>query len=115
MCQLWVLGALDNVGDLTPIGCKMSEFLMEPSMEKMLITSVEYKCSSEMLTIVSTLLVPSLFYRPKEHMEEADVIRKKYNVPESDHLTLLNVFNQWKSHGYVHRLFLWKARRLTVA
>ncbi|KIM52353.1 hypothetical protein SCLCIDRAFT_18190 [Scleroderma citrinum Foug A] len=100
MYQLWVLGALDNVGDLTPIGRKMSEFPMEPSMAKMLITSVEYKCSSEMLTIVSMLSVPSVFYRPKERMEEADAIREKFNVPESDHLTLLNVFNQWKSHGF---------------
>ena len=99
MYQLWVLGALDNVGDLTPSGRKMSEFPMEPSMAKMLITSVEYKCSSEMLTIVSMLSVPSVFYRPKERMEEADAAREKFNVPESDHLTLLNVFNQWKSHG----------------
>ncbi|KZV62620.1 P-loop containing nucleoside triphosphate hydrolase protein [Peniophora sp. CONT] len=100
MYQLWVLGALDNVGDLTPIGRKMSEFPMEPSMAKMLITSVEYKCSSEMLTIVSMLSVPSVFYRPKERMEEADAAREKFNVPESDHLTLLNVFQQWKSHGF---------------
>ncbi|KAI0696487.1 P-loop containing nucleoside triphosphate hydrolase protein [Cerioporus squamosus] len=100
MYQLWVLGALDNVGDLTAIGRKMSEFPMEPSMAKMLIQSVEYKCSAEMLTIVSMLSVPSVFYRPKERMEEADAAREKFNVPESDHLTLLNVFNQWKSHGY---------------
>ncbi|KAI6022598.1 pre-mRNA splicing factor [Pisolithus marmoratus] len=100
MYQLWVLGALDNVGDLTPIGRKMSEFPMEPSMAKMLIASVEYKCSAEMLTIVSMLSVPSVFYRPKERMEEADATREKFNVPESDHLTLLNVFNQWKGHGY---------------
>ncbi|KAF9448842.1 pre-mRNA splicing factor [Macrolepiota fuliginosa MF-IS2] len=100
MYQLWVLGALDNVGDLTSVGRKMSEFPMEPSMAKMLIASVEYKCSSEMLTIVSMLSVPSVFYRPKERMEEADAAREKFNVPESDHLTLLNVFNQWKSHGY---------------
>jgi len=33
-------------------------------------------------------------------MEEADAAREKFNVPESDHLTLLNVFNQWKSHGF---------------
>ncbi|KAJ6519179.1 P-loop containing nucleoside triphosphate hydrolase protein [Mycena sanguinolenta] len=100
MYQLWVLGALDNVGDLTPVGRKMNEFPMEPSMAKMLIASVEYKCSSEMLTIVSMLSVPSVFYRPKERMEEADAAREKFNVPESDHLTLLNVFNQWKSHGF---------------
>lgn len=101
MYQLWVLGALDNVGDLTPVGRKMSEFPMEPSMAKMLIASVDYKCSAEMLTIVSMLSVPSVFYRPKERMEEADAAREKFNVPESDHLTLLNVFTQWKSHGYV--------------
>jgi len=100
MYQLWVLGALDNVGDLTPTGRKMSEFPMEPSMAKMLIASVEYNCSSEMLTIVSMLSVPSVFYRPKERMEEADAAREKFSVPESDHLTLLNVFNQWKSHGF---------------
>lgn len=75
---------------------------MEPSMAKMLITSVEYKCSAEMLTIVSMLSVPSVFYRPKERMEEADAAREKFSVNESDHLTLLNVFNQWKSHGSVN-------------
>lgn len=100
MYQLWVLGALDNLGDLTPVGRKMSEFPMEPSMAKMLIASVDMRCSAEMLTIVSMLSVPSIFYRPKERMEEADGAREKFNVPESDHLTLLNVFNQWKSHGF---------------
>ncbi|KAL5490090.1 DHX38 [Sanghuangporus weigelae] len=100
MYQLWVLGALDNAGDLTPVGRKMSEFPMEPSMAKMLIASVEYGCSAEMLTIVSMLSVPSVFYRPKERMEESDAAREKFQVPESDHLTLLNVYNQWKSHGY---------------
>ncbi|KAI9510691.1 putative PRP16-RNA-dependent ATPase [Russula earlei] len=123
MYQLWVLGALDNVGDLTPAGRKMSEFPMEPSMAKMLITSVEYKCSAEMLTIVSMLSVPSVFYRPKERVEEADAARDKFNVPESDHLSLLNVFNQWKAHGYrddwamrhfLHPKLLRKAREVRV-
>ena len=27
---------------------------------------------------------------------EADLAREKFFVPESDHLTLLNVYNQWK-------------------
>jgi len=92
-------------------------------MAKMLIASVEYKCSVEMLTIVSMLSVPSVFYRPKERMEEADAAREKFNVPESDHLTLLNVFNQWKSRGYrdewcvrhfLHPKLLRKAREVRV-
>ena len=68
-------------------------------MTKMLIASVDYRCSAEMLTIVSMLSVRSVCYRSRERMEEADAAREKFNVLESDHLTLLNVLNQWKSHG----------------
>ncbi|WVQ96080.1 hypothetical protein IAU59_003181 [Kwoniella sp. CBS 9459] len=100
MYQLWVLGALDNVGDLTADGKKMSDFPMEPSLAKMLIVATEYKCSSEMLTIVSMLSVPSVFYRPPQRAEESDAAREKFFVPESDHLTLLHVYTQWKSNGY---------------
>ena len=27
-------------------------------------------------------------------------MREKFNVPESDHMTYLNVYKQWKSHKY---------------
>ena len=100
MYQLWVLGALNNVGELTPLGKKMSEFPMEPSLSKVLIASVEYKCSAEVLTIVSMLSVPSIFYRPKERQEESDAAREKFFVAESDHLTLLHAYNLWRTNGY---------------
>lgn len=100
MYQLWTLGALDNIGELTPEGRKMSDFPMEPSLAKMLLTSVEHKCSAEMVTIVSMLSVPSVFYRPKERAEESDAAREKFFVPESDHLTLLNTYTQWKTNGF---------------
>lgn len=47
------------------------------------------------------LSVPSIFYRPKGREEEADGVREKFQVPESDHLTYLNVYNQWKQNKYV--------------
>lgn len=121
MYQLWVLSALDNVGDLTPIGKKMSEFPMEPSLSKILIASVEYGCSAEVLTIVSMLSVPSVFYRPKERQEESDAAREKFFVAESDHLTLLHVYTQWRTNGYrdswctqhfLHAKLLRKAREV---
>jgi pre-mRNA-splicing factor ATP-dependent RNA helicase DHX38/PRP16 len=99
--DLWALGAIDHVGDLTPMGRTMTAFPMDPSLAKLLITSSqEYACSEEMLTIVSMLSVPSVFYRPKERQEESDAAREKFFVPESDHLTLLHVYSQWKSNGY---------------
>ncbi|ESZ91001.1 pre-mRNA splicing factor ATP-dependent RNA helicase prp16 [Sclerotinia borealis F-4128] len=98
--DLWALGALDNIGELTDQGRKMTAFPMDPSLAKLLITSIEYGCSEEMLTIVSMLSVPSVFYRPKERQEESDAAREKFFVPESDHLTYLHVYSQWKSNGH---------------
>ncbi|RUP44791.1 Asp-Glu-Ala-His box polypeptide 38, isoform CRA_d, partial [Jimgerdemannia flammicorona] len=100
MYQLWILGALDNMGELTPLGRKMVEFPLDPSLAKMLTAAEESKCTAEILTIVSMLSVPTVFYRPKERMEESDAAREKFFVPESDHLTLLHVYTQWKSNGY---------------
>lgn len=98
--DLWALGALDNLGELTELGRKMNAFPMDPSLAKLLITSLEYGCSEEMVTIVSMLSVPNVFYRPKERQEESDAAREKFFVPESDHLTYLHVYSQWRANGY---------------
>ncbi|KAK8236241.1 pre-mRNA-splicing factor ATP-dependent RNA helicase prp16 [Phyllosticta capitalensis] len=98
--DLWALGALDNIGELTDLGKAMTAFPMDPPLAKLIITSNEYGCSEEMLTIVSMLSVPNVFYRPKERLEEADAAREKFCVPESDHLTLLHVYSQWKANRY---------------
>lgn len=98
--DLWALGALDNMGELTDLGAKMNAFPMDPSLAKLLIMSEEYGCSEEMVTIVSMLSVPNVFYRPKERQEESDAAREKFFVPESDHLTYLHVYSQWKFNGY---------------
>ena len=46
------------------------------------------------------LSVPSIFFRPKGREQESDNAREKFFVPDSDHLTLLHVFNEWKMHNY---------------
>ncbi len=51
-----------------------------------------------MQIIVSMLSVPAIFYRPKGREEESDQAREKFQVPESDHLTYLHVYQQWKSN-----------------
>uniref|UniRef100_A0A672PQ71 Pre-mRNA-splicing factor ATP-dependent RNA helicase PRP16 n=1 Tax=Sinocyclocheilus grahami TaxID=75366 RepID=A0A672PQ71_SINGR len=100
MYQLWILGALDNTGALTPTGRLMVEFPLDPALSKMLIVSCDMGCSADILIIVSMLSVPSIFYRPKGREEESDQVREKFSVPESDHLTYLNVYLQWKNNNY---------------
>ncbi|KAL4370878.1 hypothetical protein AHAS_Ahas06G0109800 [Arachis hypogaea] len=100
MYQLWVLGALNNVGALTDLGWKMVEFPLDPPLAKMLLMGEQLGCLKEVLTIVSMLSVPSVFFRPKDRAEESDAARERFFVPESDHLTLYNVYQQWKQHDY---------------
>ncbi|RYG56246.1 hypothetical protein EON66_03365, partial [archaeon] len=98
--QLWVLGALDNLGHLTEVGRKMVEFPLDPPLSKMLIMAELLGCTAEVATVVSMLSVPSVFFRPRDREAESDAAREKFFVPESDHLTLLNVYLQWKRNGY---------------
>ncbi|KAI0983879.1 hypothetical protein GJ496_007693 [Pomphorhynchus laevis] len=100
MYQLWILGALDNTGQLTKMGRQMVEFPLDPALSRMLITSVQMRCSQETLIIVSMLSVPSIFFRPHGKEDESDAKREKFQVPESDHLTYLNIYQQWKASGY---------------
>ncbi|KAL2528540.1 RNA helicase family protein [Forsythia ovata] len=100
MYQLWVLGALNNVGNLTDLGWNMVEFPLDPPLAKMLLMGEQLGCINEVLTVVSMLSVPSVFFRPKDRVEESDAAREKFFVPESDHLTLLNVYQQWKANQY---------------
>ncbi len=46
------------------------------------------------------LSVPTVFFRPKDREEESDAAREKFFVPESDHLTLLHAYGQWKNAKY---------------
>ena len=81
-------------------GARWLEFPLDPPLAKMLLVGAELGCGDEVLVIVSMLSVPSAFFRPPDRAEESDAAREKFFVPESDHLTLLHCYQQWKKHGY---------------
>ncbi len=81
-------------------GRKMVEFPLDPPLAKMLLVGAELGCADEVLVIVSMLSVPSAFFRPPDRAEESDAAREKFFVPESDHLTMLHMYQQWKKNGY---------------
>jgi len=67
------------------------------------------------------LSVPSVFFRPKDREEESDAAREKFFVPESDHLTLLNVYlrakqyrfdSAWCTRHFIHSKGIRKAREV---
>ncbi|KAF9269099.1 P-loop containing nucleoside triphosphate hydrolase protein [Marasmius fiardii PR-910] len=94
------LAALDDEGNITALGKLMAEFPLEPQLSKMLIASPEFNCSNEILTITSMLSAPNIWVRPANARREADEAKALLSHPESDHLTLLNVYNQYIQNKY---------------
>ncbi|WPJ59725.1 hypothetical protein SMAC4_05548 [Sordaria macrospora] len=100
--MLYALGALNSAGQLTRVGRQMGEFPAEPMLAKALIAATTEGCVDEMLTIVSMLgEVATLFFCPKDKKVHADSARARFTVKDGgDHLTLLNVYNQWVDADY---------------
>ena len=74
----------------------MSEFPLDPQLAKALLSSPKYNCSNEVVSIVALLSVPPLFYRPSESKQKADECKLKFAHMDGDHLSMLNVFDQYK-------------------
>lgn len=98
---LYALGALNAKGQLTTIGRRMAEFPMDPMFCKALITSAETGAFQDVLSILAMLSESSsLFYRPKDKKELADKRKESFSHEAGDHLTLLNIWNQFAASGY---------------
>ncbi|GMK58825.1 hypothetical protein CspeluHIS016_0602670 [Cutaneotrichosporon spelunceum] len=99
--MLYALGALNHKGELTRLGRRMAEFPVDPMLSKAIIGSEVYKCTHEVLIIVSMVQESgSLLYRPKDKRVHADKAHKNFQKPGGDHFTLLNIFNQWADSNY---------------
>eukprot|EP01067_Filipodium_phascolosomae_P006228 Filipodium_phascolosomae@DN4498_c0_g1_i1.p1 len=98
--SLYELSALDDEGLLTRLGRKMAEFPLDPNLCKMLLTSVDLRCSDEIISIVACLQTQNIFYRPRDKQALADQKRYKFNQPEGDHLTFLEVYKAWTKNRF---------------
>ena len=69
--SLFLLGALTEESKLAdPVGHQMARLPLEPMYSKALILANQFNCLEEMLIIVAMLSVESVFYAPREKLEE---------------------------------------------
>lgn len=83
--------------ELTALGKLASEYPLDPALAVMLITSPEFYCSNEILSITALLSVPQIFVRPPQARIPADKMKQLFTHPDGDHLTMLNVYHAFKS------------------
>ena len=94
--ELNYLACLNDDGDLTPLGRLAAEFPLDPTLAVMLISSPEFYCSNEVLSLTALLSVPQIFVRPTAARSRADEMKSHFAHPDGDHLTMLNVYHAFK-------------------
>ena len=95
--ELNYLACLDDDGELTALGHLASHFPLDPALAVMLISAPEFRCTSEILSLVAMLSVPQVFVRPASARKRADEMKQLFAHPDGDHLTLLNVYHAFQS------------------
>jgi pre-mRNA-splicing factor ATP-dependent RNA helicase DHX15/PRP43 len=95
--ELNYLACLNDDGDLTDMGRRASEFPLDPALAVMLISSPEFYCSNEILSLTALLSVPQVFVRPASARKRADEMKQLFAHQDGDHLSLLNVYHAFKS------------------
>ncbi|UKJ90270.2 ATP-dependent helicase [Theileria orientalis] len=95
--NLYRLGALDSEGSLTKTGKLMARIPLLPLHSKLLITSFEFGCTSEILTIVSMLSSEISLFDTEKYNPEGVKLRTNLYNKHGDHLTLLNLYDLWEN------------------
>ncbi|GAB1301013.1 RNA helicase [Apodemus speciosus] len=105
--QLYALGALNHLGELTTSGRKMAELPVDPMLSKMILASEKYSCSEEILTVAAMLSVNnSIFYRPKDKVVHADNARVNFFLPWAES----GYSSQWCYENFVQFRSMRRAR-----
>ncbi|OGD19212.1 MAG: ATP-dependent RNA helicase HrpA [Candidatus Aminicenantes bacterium RBG_16_63_16] len=94
------LGAATGSGrdaDLTPLGRRMAPIPLDPRISRMLLEAHREKCVEEVTVISSALSIRDPRERPPDKANLADQAQAVFSHPDSDFLTLLNIWRQY--HG----------------
>ncbi len=86
------LAAIDQRGELTPLGLKLARLPVDPRIGRMILAAADHRCLAEVLVIAAALSVQDPRERPLERQQAADQIHATFNHPDSDFLTFLNLW-----------------------
>ncbi|TVP79405.1 MAG: ATP-dependent RNA helicase HrpA [Puniceicoccaceae bacterium] len=80
---------------LTRLGRRLAQLPLDPTVGRMLLQAEEEQVLPEVLVIAAGLSIQDPRERPAEIAKEADEMHKRFTHPESDFLTLLNIWNAY--------------------
>jgi ATP-dependent helicase HrpA len=87
------LGALDAQRALTRLGEDLARLPIDPTLGRMLLQSQHEHATAELLIIAAGLSIQDPRERPLEQKDAAAAAHKQFSDPQSDFLSLLNIWN----------------------
>jgi ATP-dependent helicase HrpA len=87
------LGALDQERTLTTLGEDLAQLPIDPTLGRMLLQSQREHATRELLIIAAGLSIQDPRERPLDQKEAAAAAHKQFSDPQSDFLSLLNIWN----------------------
>ncbi len=87
------LGALDAGRALTPLGEDLARLPIDPTLGRMLLQSQHEHATRELLIIAAGLSIQDPRERPMDQKDAAAAAHKQFSDPQSDFLSLLNIWN----------------------
>jgi ATP-dependent helicase HrpA len=94
------LGAAVGAGrtaELTPLGRRMAPIPLDPKVSRMLLEAHGERCLEEVAVIAAALSIRDPRERPPDKANQADRAQAEFAHPDSDFLTLLNIWHWY--HG----------------
>ncbi|HND54945.1 MAG TPA: ATP-dependent RNA helicase HrpA, partial [Pirellulaceae bacterium] len=90
---LFELGAVDDHGQLTPLGKQLSHLPVDPRIARIITAGIDEGCFRDVLIIAAALEVQDPRERPIDKQQAADEAHAKFVDPDSDFLTYLNLWH----------------------
>jgi ATP-dependent helicase HrpA len=95
--------------ELTPIGRELARLPVDPTVGRMILQARTEKALREVAIVAAGLSIQDPRERPLDKQQQADAAHRKFAHPDSDFLTLLNIWDAY--HGEFETLSQAKLRR----
>ena len=91
------LHAIDEDGELTPVGRQLARLPLDPRIGRMLLAAKEGGCLRELLVIAAGLSSQDPRQRPLASQQAADAAHRRFADPTSDFVSWVRLWDYWQA------------------
>ncbi|MEI8238261.1 MAG: ATP-dependent RNA helicase HrpA, partial [Actinomycetota bacterium] len=95
------LGAIDaEAKRLTRLGTRLARLPLDPRLGRMVLEAERHGCVREVMVIAAALSIQDVRERPAEHRQAADELHRRFEVPGSDFMSLVRLWDHLREQQH---------------